>query len=193
MQCKATDRVVVLVAMAGLVACSPSGQSAPEAAAPPQPTQSLDVFKAAMVAEANQLTADYNSGDVGKLAAHYADNQVFMVDGAPTMDADGARRRREQQTNFDITLATSDIIVDAPASQDMATVRSTCIVTVADKQQPKKVLMTQANTCLLGYRRQVDGSMKVNWGLTYPTVPHEVKAAPAGCVVASASCSASAM
>lgn len=173
MQCKAGKGLAVLVVLAGLAACSPSGQAGPQAAA--QPKQSLDAFKAAMVAEANQLTADYNSGDVGKLAAHYADDQVLMVDGAPTLDADGARKRREQQTNFDITLATSDIIVDAPASQDMATVRSTCIVTVSDKQT-KKVLMTQPNTCLLGYRRQADGTMKVNWGLTYPTVPHEVKA-----------------
>ncbi|MBC7637302.1 MAG: hypothetical protein H7251_17065 [Acetobacteraceae bacterium] len=165
-----SHRGVVLVILPGLVAglagCTPA-----------KPKQSLDDFKAAMEAEANQLTADYNSGDVGKLAAHYADGQVLMVDGAPTLDAAGARARRQQQTNFDITLATSDIIVDAPASQDMATVRSTCIVTVTDKQT-KQVLMTQANTCLLGYRRQSDGTMKVNWGLTDPTVPHEVKAPP---------------
>ncbi|OYU13904.1 MAG: hypothetical protein CFE37_13725 [Alphaproteobacteria bacterium PA4] len=149
--------------------------AAPGLAAPPK--QDASAFQKVMLAEVNQLVADYNSGDPDKLGTHYADDQVLMVDGAPNLDAAGARKRREQQTNFAITLAVSNIVIDAPASEDMATVRSACIVTVADKSSGK-VLMTQANNCLLGYRRQADGTMKVNWGLTVPTVPHTVAPPP---------------
>mgnify|MGYP002784737749 CR=1 FL=1 len=164
-------RAAALGLLAVLAGCSPAAEPAPPTKAGP----SLDAFKAAMIAEANQLTADYNSGDVGKLAAHYASDQVLMQDGGPNLDAAGAGARRKGQTSFAITLVTSNIIVDAPASQDMATVRSTCIVNVNDKTTGK-LIMSQANNCLLGYRRQADGSMKVNWSLTSPTVPHAVSA-----------------
>ncbi len=140
-----------------------------------EPALSPAAFKQAMLAEVQQLTADFNSGDVAKLGRHYASDQVLMVDGGANLDAAGARARRSQQTQYDIQLTNSDIVVYAPASQDMATVRSTCVVTVFDKTTRQPVAPPQPNNCLLGYRRQADGTMKVNWGLTVPIVPHTVK------------------
>lgn len=139
------------------------------------PATSPAAFERAMVAEVQQLTADFNSGDVAKLGTHYASDQVLMVDGGANLDAAGARARRNQQTHYDIQLTNSDIVVYAPTSQDMATVRSTCVVSVLDKTTKQPVAPPQPNNCLLGYRRQADGTMKVNWGLTVPIVPHSVK------------------
>jgi ketosteroid isomerase-like protein len=163
-----TGPIVFLAATILLGACSQSP-------AMPSPKMSAQAFQAMMIAEANLLTADYNSGDPAKLATHYAPDQVLMQDGGPNLDAAGAGGRRKEQTAFDVQLATSNIVVDAPASQDMATVRSTCIVSVLDKVTKQPVIPPQANNCLLGYRRQADGTMKVSWGVTVPTVAHTVK------------------
>ena len=86
-----------------------------------------------------------------------------------------SRARRSGQTQFDIQLALSNTTIDAPASQDMATARSICTVSVLDKVTKAPLMPPQPNNCLLGYKRQPDGTMKVAWGLTVPTVPHTVR------------------
>ena len=114
----------------------------------------------------DKLTADFNSGDVKALATHYADDQVLMTSGQSNVyGAADAMKHRQQQTAYDITLALTETSVIAAASRDVATVRSICTVTVADKTT-HKVLQTQAENCVLVYRRQPDGSMKVEWSVT---------------------------
>lgn len=153
-----------------LTACTPA--KAPDAAV--DTGKISDAIKADVAAG----LADFNAHDVSKAGSHDAPDAVEMFHGMPNVvgiDAIKADAAKNPDTSAHVDLSNES--VDVAASGDMAVYHSTFAVTFTDPKT-KKPGSSQGNY-LVGYKKQADGSWKIEWSVVSDTPAPEAKPADA--------------
>ena len=155
--CLARAAVAVL-AVASLGACTNTASVKP----------AVDTAKiaAAVKADEDQLTLDFNAHDVGKVVGHDAPDVVQMFHGFPNFVGLAGDTTNNQQffaANPNGHFALADAVVDVAASGDMAVYRATYVLTFTDPKT--KAPATEHGNYLAGYKQQADGSWKMAWSI----------------------------
>ena len=156
-------------AMAVLASVSLTACNKPE---PAKPAVDTGKIADAIKADATQRIADINAHDAAKLAGHAAADSVSIGYGRANFVGPAAIQAGFQQTvtrEPDLKVTMADPTVDVAASGDMAVLRTTTVGTHTDAETKKPVSTT--SNFLLGYKRQADGSWKVEWSVLSPTSP----------------------
>ena len=107
-----------------------------------------------------QWVQDYASKDAGKVAAHYADDAVFMVPGlAAASGKDEIQKMLQGMVSdpaLDLKFEASKI--EVANSGDLGYTRGTYTVTMTDSQTKKPI--HDHGSYVTAYRKQADGSWK---------------------------------
>lgn len=141
----------------------------------PRPAADTGKIADAVKADVAQLVTDVNAHDADKFASHDAPDVVAIFHGAPNAmgpDADKAGFKQAITTDptFKVTLVNES--VDVPASGEMAVYRSTYTQNGTDPKTKKKAV-TQKVNYLAGYKKQADGSWKIEWSVISDVPPEQ--------------------
>ena len=165
-----TSAAAAVLAAASLGACTNTASVKP----------AVDTAKiaAAVKADEDQLTLDFNAHDVGKVVGHDAPDVVQMFHGFPNFVGVAGDTTNNQQffaANPNGKFEVADAVVDVAASGDMAVYRATYVLTFTDPKT--KVPATEHGNYLAGYKQQADGSWKMTWsiGADMPAPPPAAK------------------
>jgi uncharacterized protein (TIGR02246 family) len=163
---KALPALCCVAALAcGMSACN--GNNTTPAAAPD--THDTDV-KAISDTEA-QWNKDYETRDVDKLAAHYADDAVLMVPGSPVAKGVATVRSEMQEMMKDpgLTLKFHATMTDVAKSGDLGYTQGSYVLTATDPKTHK--IVTDHGSYVTTYRKQTDGSWKAVADIATSEVP----------------------
>ncbi len=126
----------------------------------------------AVKADVAQLVADFNAHDPVKTSAHNAPDVVSMNHGGPNVVGAGANLAAAKKSVADDSsqhVSVADATVDVAASGDMAVYRSTYVFTGTNPKT--KATITENGNYLAGYKKQPDGSWKIEWSVVSDTGP----------------------
>jgi ketosteroid isomerase-like protein len=143
-----------------LVAASLAGCLKPETA---PPTVDKGKIADAVKADWANVAAAANAGDAAKAVASDAPDIVNMFHGQPTLvgtDADLKNVRQLIATGAKVRY--SDETVDVADAGDRAVYRSTYDITYTDPKT-NKLINSDHGVDVAGYKKQPDGSWKVEW------------------------------
>ena len=123
-----------------------------------------------------QWNADYKAKDIDKIVAHYADDAVMMVPGAPVNKGKDSIRKDLQQMISDpaMTLSFRASLVEVAKSGDVGYTQGAYVLTVTDPSTHK--VINDHGSYVTTYRKQTDGSWKAVADIATSDVP---PAAPA--------------
>ncbi len=133
----------------------------------------------AIKADATQRIADVNAHDAAKVASHDAADAVSMFHGRANAVGPAAIEASFKQAvaaTPDLHVTMADPTVDVAAGGDMAVLRDTTTATYTDPATKKAATVT--SNSLSGYKKQADGSWKVEWSMVSDVAPTPA-AAPA--------------
>lgn len=149
----------------GMSACN--SNSAPPVAAPD--THEADL-KSINDTEA-QWNKDYEARDLDKLAAHYADDAVFMAPGAPAAKGLAAIRGEMQEMMKDpaFTLKFHSTLTDVSKSGELGYTQGPYVLTATDPKTHK--IVTDHGSYVTTYRKLADGSWKAVADIATSEVP----------------------
>ena len=153
-----TGAAAAVLAAASLGACTNTAAVKP----------AVDAAKiaAAVKADEDQLTLDFNAHDVAKVVGHDAPDVVQMFHGYPNFVGVAGDTTNNQQffaANPNGKVSLADEVVDVAPSGDMAVFRSTYVLTFTDPKT--KAPATEHGNYLAGYKQQADGSWKMTWSI----------------------------
>jgi ketosteroid isomerase-like protein len=151
--------VATLAVALSLAACQPHGRATPVAA--PAPVQGAP---APLQAAIDQSVADENAHDAAKVASHYAPGSQAIILGRPALAGPAAVQADAARTfaalpDLHFDLASQKL--DVAASGELAVLRATYTVSGTDPQSKAAVAAT--GSYVAAYRRQADGTWKIEW------------------------------
>jgi len=118
-----------------------------------------------------QWVQDYASKDAAKVAAHYADNAVFMIPGsAPASGKDQVQKMVQGMLSdpaLDLKFEASKI--EVANSGDLGYTRGTYTVTMTDSQTKKPI--NDHGSYVTTYQKQADGSWKAVMDIASSELP----------------------
>jgi len=130
-----------------------------------------DTAKIAAAIKANEaaLIASFNSCDPMKAVGYNAPDVVSMFHGAPNTVGAAAHLADAKKGCQDKTqhVVLANETVDVAASGDMAVYRSTYVFTGTDMKTKKPI--TENGNYLVGWKKQPDGSWKMEWDVVSNT------------------------
>ncbi|HEY5288583.1 MAG TPA: DUF4440 domain-containing protein [Caulobacteraceae bacterium] len=148
------------------------------ACTPPSPAADTGKIADAVKADVAQLVVAVNAHDADKFVSHDAPDVVAMFHGAPNSvgpaaDAAAFKQGVAGDPSFKVSLASES--VDVPASGDMAVYHSIYTQTATDPKT-KQAATTKVNY-LAGYKKQADGTWKIEWSVISDLPPDKAAAA----------------
>lgn len=123
----------------------------------------------AVKADEAQLLADFNAHDAAKVVSHDAPDVVQIAHGTANVVGPAADLAANKALFADSTqhFAVANETVDVAASGDMAVYRSTYVYNFVDPKTKKPT--TENGNYLTGYKKQSDGSWKMEWSVLSDT------------------------
>ena len=139
-------------------------------------THDADV-KAIQANEA-QWNQDYFNKNAAKLTAHYADNAVLMIPGAPPITGIDAIRASMTQMVSDpaLSLKFQANRTDVAKSGDLAYTQGTYTITLTDPQT--KQIIHDHGSYVTTFRKQPDGTWKAVADIASSAIPMSAPAPP---------------
>ena len=136
-----------------------------------QPANTHDADVQALKDNEAQWNQDWQSKDAAKIAAHYSDDAVLMVPGAPSTAGKDAIQSSMKQMVTDpaMSLKFQAAKVEVAKSGDLAYTQGTYTLTVTDPAT-KKVINDHGNY-VTAYRKLPDGSWKAVSDIATSDVP----------------------
>jgi uncharacterized protein (TIGR02246 family) len=138
---------------------------------PDKTSDTRDADIAALKANEAQWVQDYAAKDVDKVAAHYADDAVLMIPGAPPVVGKDAIHTGFKPMLADpaLSLKFEASKVDVAKSGDLAYTEGSYTMTLTDPQT--KQIVHDHGSYVTTYRKQPDGAWKATVDIVNSDVP----------------------
>jgi ketosteroid isomerase-like protein len=146
-------------AAASLAACNNTVE-------PTTPAADTGKIAAAVKADVDQLSNDFNAHDADRVAGHDAPDVVQMAHGGANTTgtaADLAANKQLFATDKIARVTLANTSVGVSAAGDMAVYRSTYVYTFTNPKT--KAPDTESGNYLAGYKRQPSGAWRIEWSV----------------------------
>jgi uncharacterized protein (TIGR02246 family) len=126
-----------------------------------------------------QWNQDWAAKDMGKVAAHYAEDAVLMIPGAPAVTGKDAIQNALKQMSADpaLSLQFHASTVEVAKSGDVGFTRGTYTLTMTDSQT--RQVVNDHGSYVTGYRKGPDGAWKAVADIAESEMPPPAAPAPA--------------
>ena len=160
---------------AGLMVLTISCAQAPQ---PSQPPDTHDADIQGLKDNEAQWNKEYETKDVEKIVAHYADDAVLMSPGSPAASGKDAIRSvlKEMVGDSAFSLKFQPARVDVAKSGDLAYTRGAYTITLTDPATKKPI--NDKGSYVTVYRKAPDGSWKAVSDIATSSAPPGQPAAP---------------
>lgn len=162
---KVVGAAMAVLAAALLGACNDETE-------PAKPPVDTGKIAAAIKADVDQLSNDFNAHDPDRVVGHDAPDVVQMAHGVANTSgttADLVANRQLFASDRIARVALAGPSVAVAASGDMAVYRSTYVLTFINPKTRKPV--TESGNYLAGYRLQPNGAWRMAWSVLSDTGP----------------------
>lgn len=164
------------ICCAAALACAMAGCHGTDEMAPKAAPDTHDADVKAIGDFEAQWNKDYQAKDLDKISAHYADDAVLMVPDAPAMQGKDPIHNGMQEMLKDPALSLQFKASRIDVSGSLAYSQGTYVMQSTDAKTHK--LMEEHGTYVTTYRKQADGSWKVEADIATPSGP-DTPVAPA--------------